>query len=155
DPSTGWTHYMVAEQAPETATGISVRARFNPNTTGAAYFDDFSVEKMVVSTTSIAEEPVRNQRPSEYLLTQNYPNPFNPSTHIRFSCPSAGWVRLEIYNLMGQHIKTLVNQEMREGTYEVIWNADNDYGEPIASGVYLYNLITQNGTISQKMVLMR
>ncbi|MCF7923049.1 MAG: T9SS type A sorting domain-containing protein [Candidatus Marinimicrobia bacterium] len=156
DPSTGWTHYVVAEQAPEEATGISVRARFNNNTTGTAYFDDFSVEKMATSPgTGIIDVSANSGVPSDYVLARNYPNPFNPSTHIRFTCPSSDRVKLEIRNVLGQHVKTLVDSEMGKGNHEVIWNGDNTNGQPVASGVYIYSLVTNKGLFSQKMILIR
>jgi hypothetical protein len=159
DAATGWTQYMVAEQAPvgdEPATGISVRARFNPKTTGTAYFDDFSVTKMIVSPVSAIEDRDEGNRvPSAYRLSQNYPNPFNPQTSIQFSCPQLGWVRMDVYNLLGQRVTTLVDGIYQGGTYNVNWEGVDDRGQSVASGVYIYSLITNDTRIARKMLLIR
>ena len=160
DSTTGWTHYVVAEQAPATATGISMRARFNPKTTGTAYFDDFSVTKMVLVTpvtppVAIEEGDGIAQYPTEYQLSQNFPNPFNPATTIQFSCPKTGWVRLDVYNILGKRVTTLVDGIHQGGTYDVSWKAVDDHGQPVASGVYIYTLMTNDTRISGKMLLIR
>jgi hypothetical protein len=72
--------------------------------------------------------------PSQYSLEQNYPNPFNPSTSISFGLPFRSQVRLEVYNLLGQRVASLVNEERNAGTYEVTWSPS------LPSGVYLYRL---------------
>ncbi|MFC1619948.1 T9SS type A sorting domain-containing protein [Candidatus Neomarinimicrobiota bacterium] len=155
DASTGWTQYMVAEQAPATATGISVRARFNPKTTGTAYYDDFSVTKMVSPTVAIEERNRTARVPTEYRLSQNFPNPFNPQTSIQFTCPNLGWVRMDVYNLLGQRVTTLVDGIYQGGTYNVNWEGVDDRGIPVASGVYIYSLITNDTRIARKMLLIR
>ncbi|MCK4578814.1 MAG: T9SS type A sorting domain-containing protein [Candidatus Marinimicrobia bacterium] len=154
--SKGWTHYVVAEQAPANATGISLRARFNPKTTGTAYFDDFSVVKMVLAPPmAIHEKDGIAQYPTEYGLSQNYPNPFNPETSIRFSCPKTGWARLDIYNILGQRVTTLVDGIYQAGTHSVSWKAVDNRGLPVASGVYIYSLVTNDTRITRKMLLIR
>jgi hypothetical protein len=72
--------------------------------------------------------------PVEFALYQNFPNPFNPSTTIRYGLPAASRVTLKIYNILGQQIAEIVNQEQSEGTYEVQWNAI------VASGLYFYRI---------------
>jgi hypothetical protein len=156
DPSTGWTHYTVAEQAPEEATGISVRARFNNQVTGTAWFDDFSVEKMIIPTTGIEPKPDQAAKlPKKYILVQNYPNPFNPETTIEYRLPSQSKVTLVIYNVLGQQIRTLTNTVQNAGTHQIIWDARDDRGELQPTGVYLYVLSTNERHITKKMVLMR
>lgn len=76
-----------------------------------------------------------NLVPTEIYLSQNYPNPFNPSTTIKYKLNQDGMVRLPVYNLLGQQIDELVSQFQSQGTYDVIWNADN-----YASGIYFYQL---------------
>ncbi len=151
----GWTHYVVADKAPEGATGINIRARFNHFTTGAAYFDDFSVVKMVTPVVAIEERGGIAQYPSAYRLSQNYPNPFNPQTVIQYSCPEIGWVRLDVYNILGQKVTTLVDGNHSVGTYNVIWNSADDRGQRVASGVYIYTLRTNDTRIAKKMLLIR
>jgi len=149
-----WTHYVVAEQAPDDATGISVRARFTSRPTGTAWFDDFSVQKMVVSSTAIDPEFV-NVVPDKFQLLSNYPNPFNPETNIRFTVPEISRVNISIYNMLGQKVRTLVNNVMITGYHTVTWNACNDMGDPVASGVYIYVMTSNDQRFTNKMMLIR
>jgi hypothetical protein len=80
------------------------------------------------------------QIPASFALSQNYPNPFNPSTTIRFALPTQSVVSLKIYNILGQEVATLVNTEHPAGFFTVEWNGRNQYGSPVASGVYFYRI---------------
>lgn len=88
-------------------------------------------------------------------LAQNHPNPFNPQTRIDFSLPHRTEARLEVYDLAGRHVATLAQEEMAAGDHHVVWNGQNQAGEPVASGVYLYRLTTPQSTLSHRMVLMK
>ena len=88
--------------------------------------------------------------PEEYSLDQNFPNPFNPRTKISYGIPEAGLVILKVYDLLGNEIAKLVNENKQAGRYEVEFNADN-----LASGVYIYRLSVNNFIRTKKMVLMR
>lgn len=90
----------------------------------------------------------------EYELKQNFPNPFNPSTQINFSIARAGQVTLNIYNLNGQLVQTLVNNTLDKGNYNVEWNGTNSNGSQVSSGVYLYNLAISNGFSSTKRMFL-
>ncbi len=157
DSTLGWTHYTVAEQAPEGATGISVRARFTSNPTGTAWFDDFSIEKMVLSGGSAIDnpDPLAANLPTEFQLLQNYPNPFNPQTTIEYYVPKNSNVSITIFNLLGQNIMTLVNAKKPQGYHQIKWNALDKYGHPVPTGMYLYVLKTDNQQIVKKMLLIR
>jgi len=78
---------------------------------------------------------------TDYQLT-NYPNPFNPETKIVFDLPESGNVKLEIYNIKGQKIKTLLDCYMSPGRSEMLWNSKDDNGKRVSSGVYFYKLQT-------------
>jgi hypothetical protein len=91
--------------------------------------------------------------PKGYELSQNYPNPFNPSTGIRFQLPEAGHVVLKIFNTLGENIRTLVEGEFGAGVYALRWNAQNDRGEKVPSGVYFYQLVTPSFTATKRMIL--
>jgi len=93
--------------------------------------------------------------PSEYALMQNYPNPFNPQTTIRYHLPQADNVRLTIYNITGQRIKTLVNEKQSAGSYAVQWNGRDQNGSLAASGVYLYQLKAGGYIQNRKLILLR
>ncbi|MFQ5632173.1 MAG: FlgD immunoglobulin-like domain containing protein, partial [bacterium] len=81
-----------------------------------------------------------NTVPTEYALKQNYPNPFNPSTTIEYDMPAAGEVVLTIYNQLGQVIKKLVHGQQEAGRYRVTWDARNDDGRKVSSGLYFYRI---------------
>ena len=93
--------------------------------------------------------------PMIYRLHQNYPNPFNPTTQIKYDLPEDGLVTINIYDVMGRSIKTLVNDNQSAGYRSVRWDATNNYGEAISAGMYIY--VIQAGTFRQtkKMVLLK
>ena len=91
----------------------------------------------------------------EFNLEQNYPNPFNPSTIIRYSIVSPSIVTLKIYDILGREVKTLVNQEQNNGTYEVNWNGDNEYGNKVSTGVYFYKIDAGTYSDVKKMLLIK
>ncbi|MCK4427334.1 MAG: T9SS type A sorting domain-containing protein, partial [candidate division Zixibacteria bacterium] len=94
----------------------------------------------------IAEE--NSQTPSGFELSQNFPNPFNPVTQISYTLPRDGHVRLEIYNLLGQKVATLVDEYQQAGQKTVNWEAKD-----LASGIYFYKLTSSGFTATKKMVL--
>ncbi len=93
--------------------------------------------------------------PTEYRLLQNFPNPFNPETTIGFTLPEASRVRLDIYNISGRLVRTLVAEEMPAGYHAVTWNARDDAGVRMASGVYIYRLSAGAMILQRKLVLMK
>jgi hypothetical protein len=93
--------------------------------------------------------------PKYYGLTQNYPNPFNSQTNIEFQVPNQSVIKLEIYNILGQKIKTLVNQEISPGSYSVSWNSKNDFGDSVNSGVYFLKFSSDNFSDTKKMTLLK
>jgi len=103
--------------------------------------------------------PVHPQRdfniPKTVKLAQNYPNPFNPTTEIRFAIPNQDKVELVIYNLLGEKVKTLHNDMLAAGNYSIRWDATNEAGHSVASGVYFYELRYQNYNQVKKMLLLR
>jgi flagellar hook assembly protein FlgD len=86
-------------------------------------------------------------------LYNAFPNPFNPNTNIRYSLKEAGKVKIEIYNMKGQKIKTYNLEHTSPGYYQVSWDSCDDKGRSVASGIYLYRLSTGNYTSAKKMVL--
>jgi hypothetical protein len=82
----------------------------------------------------------KNEIPNDYALEQNYPNPFNPSTQIKFSLPVNSNVKIIVYNLLGEIVRELTNQDMNAGTHSVQWNADDVSGKKVSSGIYFYEL---------------
>ena len=90
-----------------------------------------------------------------FELAQNYPNPFNPSTSLRYTIPQSVDVRLEIFNVLGQLVKILVNEPQNAGVKTVVWDGTNALGNKVASGVYLYKLTAGNFVQTRKMMLMK
>lgn len=93
--------------------------------------------------------------PNDFSLSQNLPNPFNPETQISYGLPKDSWVKLSIYNIRGQKVKTLVDGFEAAGHKVVIWDGTNEEGEQVASGVYFYRLDAGEFTATKKMVLLR
>jgi len=93
--------------------------------------------------------------PDEFILFQNYPNPFNQGTVIKYSLPNREYITLEIFNLLGQHLKTLVSRAQDRGEYSVYWDGTNSYSAPAASGTYIYQLKTEHLTLIKKLVLVK
>jgi len=93
--------------------------------------------------------------PTEFSLGNAYPNPFNPTTTIEFGVPSDGNVRIEVFNINGQKVKTLTNQYYTAGSYTVEWNSTDESGNEVATGVYLYRMTASDFTETKKMVLMK
>ena len=92
-------------------------------------------------------------KPRTINLSQNFPNPFNPTTTIQFDLPTASDVKIYIYNAAGQKIRTLTNGNLSVGSHQVEWDGRNDAGQKVTSGVYLYQLKTNNYSKVMKMIL--
>jgi hypothetical protein len=108
-----------------------------------------------IQTITGIETGNRVKLPNNIRLEQNYPNPFNPSTKICYSIKEPGEVKLEIFDSLGQHVKTLVNNYQTTGKYSVIWNGTDNSNNSLCSGVYFYSLFTNNKTLHKKMILLR
>ncbi len=93
------------------------------------------------------------QIPQDMELAQNFPNPFNPETRIGFSIPESQQVRLTVYNILGQVVKELVNENLAAGSYKYSWNGTDQLGRKVASGIYLYSLEAGNQKLVRKMLL--
>ncbi|OGU98862.1 MAG: hypothetical protein A2455_02325, partial [Ignavibacteria bacterium RIFOXYC2_FULL_35_16] len=134
------------------------RVRFIAQPTPRTFASPFTMPQDVWTNGEKPEEsgPVTSVReidgglPKSFSLEQNYPNPFNPSTTLRFTLPDAGNVTLSIYNLLGEKVEEVLNQELASGSYEVNFDASK-----LSSGVYLYTIKAGNYTASKKMILMK
>jgi photosystem II stability/assembly factor-like uncharacterized protein len=108
----------------------------------------------ILKTTTSGEvlglQPISNVVPHVFVLSQNYPNPFNPQTKIEFSVPKTSFTKLIVFDLLGREVTTLVNEELKPGTYEADWDGSN-----FSSGVYFYKLVAGDFTETKKMVLMK
>ncbi len=93
--------------------------------------------------------------PKEFVLYQNYPNPFNPYTKIEYQLPKITKVTLKIFNILGQEIKTLINQEQEPGNYQIMWDGTNNLGIKVSSGIYLYQFKADGFVQTKKMILLK
>ena len=98
----------------------------------------------------VSVQNLSSEIPNNFNLTQNYPNPFNPQTKIKFAVPKSSFTKLIIYDLLGREVTTLVNEELKPGTYEADWDGSN-----FSSGVYFYKLVAGDFVETNKMVLMK
>jgi hypothetical protein len=107
---------------------------------------DFSLEPIVSSENIVITNAV---------LGHNYPNPFNPVTNISYSIIETGYVTLEVYNLKGQLVKTLINEIKETGEHITSWDGNDNSNKPVSSGVYLYKMKSTNYSFTRKMILMK
>ncbi len=93
--------------------------------------------------------------PAEYNLAQNYPNPFNAQTSISFALPEAGYVSLDVFNVLGQQVKSIYSGYHQAGFASFIWNGTDGSGEPVSSGLYFYRLATDSERMTKRMMLLK
>ncbi|MBD3401732.1 T9SS type A sorting domain-containing protein [candidate division GN15 bacterium] len=111
---------------------------------------------------SVAVDGIDPELPFDFSLAQNYPNPFNPTTTISFTIGSGAsggvgprTVNLEIFNVLGQKVSTLVNDKLTPGSYDVVWDATTDNGRRVATGIYLYRLQVDDESTAKKMLFLK
>jgi len=100
-------------------------------------------------------DPKESTAPANCSLFQNYPNPGNPSTTITFTLPRTTHVTLEIYNLLGQRVRTLVDGAIDAGSHTVVWDGRDEFGKIVPTGIYLYRLQSADFVRVRKLVLVR
>ena len=93
--------------------------------------------------------------PSKFSLYQNYPNPFNPVTKIKYDIAKQGNVSLSIYDIKGRKIISLVNKQQEAGTYSVLWNGRNDFGENLPGGLYIYRIESGSFLSTKKLLYIK
>ncbi len=152
------TFYVFNGAASNTTYYWRVRAQNNVATS------DWSSEWRFATGMITGVKNSLSERPREYALHQNYPNPFSPlergafgnsETEIRFALPQAGHVVLKIFNIFGEEIRTLANEQREAGSHAVRWDGSDERGNPVASGMYLYQLRADNFARVRKMNLLR
>jgi hypothetical protein len=93
--------------------------------------------------------------PTTFDIAQNYPNPFNPTTTINYQVPQVTDVKLVVYNILGQKVRTLVNDRMEPGYHSVVWDGRNEDGRTVASGIYIYRFEAIDYTKTLKLMLLK
>ncbi len=164
----GDTAWVIRYNSPanntDAASALAVDDSCNVYVTGTSYnsltYTDYTTIKYVKNPSGVGDEVESSEKPSEFSLSQNYPNPFNPTTTIKFKVQGSRFkvplhTTLRIYNLLGQKVRTLVDEPKWAGDYTVQWNGKNDQGEQLASGVYFYLLKVGENTLAKKMVLLK
>lgn len=120
---------------------------------GWAVKDNGTISRYYLGFSSIKK--IDTEVPEVFRLYQNYPNPFNPVTKIKFDIPSdvkgkTVNIKLVVYDVLSREVATLVNEQLKHGSYEVEWD-----GFAFASGVYFYSLITEEYTVTKKLILLK
>jgi hypothetical protein len=122
---------------------------------------NYSYQALYNSTLTRVEEQ-QVQVPNTFSLSQNYPNPFNPSTAIPFTVYGSQFIvhspihtTLKIYNILGELVRTLVNEERMPGSYQVIWNGKDYKGVKVSSGIYFYRLEAGSYSETKRMILVK
>ena len=90
-----------------------------------------------------------------FTLLQNYPNPFNPTTTIEYQIQTPGNVKVAVFNITGEHVKTLESKSKKSGSYKLIWNGKNDFDTPVASGVYFVKVEHNKKFLTKKIMLLK
>lgn len=171
--SSNWTHM---DYAMDDATTGSVLKTGIVDMDGDGYFEVLLPYKALNDTTSTGDlDPAGNRvfriaewgtylsvrdltiiMPEDYKLKQNYPNPFNPNTTIEYTMPVANVISLTIYNMLGQEVLRLVDNERKDsGKYSVLWNGQDTNGKPVSSGTYFYELRFGNLSKVRQMTLIK
>ena len=119
------------------------------------YYSQLAQEFYDSAFPTMVSEGVENDLPKTMELFQNYPNPFNPTTTIKYQIPELSFVTLKIYDVLGNEIATLVNDEKPAGSYEVEFSVGRDSTPDIASGIYFYSLKAGSFFVTKKMILLR
>jgi hypothetical protein len=118
------------------------------STGGSVDFDYFRVYNSLEAPSAI--DDVNERIPTGFNIYENYPNPFNPTTEIRYDVPTLSNIRITVYDIIGRHVRTLVNAENTPGHYTVTFDASN-----LASGLYLYRMIAGNFEQAHHMMLIK
>jgi hypothetical protein len=122
---------------------------------GAGNTEPFPVTSDMQTIVSATATGIQIPKHAEWGLHQNYPNPFNPKTTIKYSIKERSHVSVKIYNVLGQLVKTLVNEEKIPGVYVKQWDSRNNAGNPVASGVYFYRLVAKDFVQTKKLVVLK
>jgi hypothetical protein len=133
------------------------QARFVSRGTASAteIFDDWFVDNVSLSGPTSVQGGSPGSVPTRFALGQNYPNPFNPTTSISFDLPHDSRVRLDVYNLLGERVRTLIDENVGAGTHQVVWDGTDERANAVVSGVYFYRLEAPGFASVRKMLLLK
>ena len=141
---------MRTERVVDIGSALSYAFSFDKNESDRSF-------RLIVGTKDFVEKNTNGvpMVPLGYSLEQNYPNPFNPSTTIQYSLAHSAHVEMDVFNVLGQKVRTLFVGDEKIGTYTVVWDGSNDYGAKVSSGVYFYRIRTGEFSATKKLVLVK
>jgi hypothetical protein len=134
----------------QAAAGIPVNGEYRH---GVGFL--FADTEIKIPNATEETEAVPAELPTRFDLRQNYPNPFNPSTTIVYDVPGAAHVLIDVFNILGQRVVVLVNEKRPAGTHKVVWNARDETGGLVSSGVYLYRIVASDFVKTRTMTLVK
>jgi hypothetical protein len=149
--ATSWTSSVV-DLTQYTGQIISLDFR---GINGQGTKGDICLDDVLIFDGSDANEDETSELPDKTVLHANYPNPFNPETTISFSLREQSHVNLDIYNVKGQHLRSLRNDILDSGIHTIVWNGRDSHGDNVTSGIYFYRLQAGTYTKTRKMILMK
>jgi hypothetical protein len=146
--------YSVSKQAPLNSL---VDLKFKMAILVGEAYETLSVTKSngVFKVSGMSAVEPNGTTPVEFSLDQNYPNPFNPTTSIPFCLKKTGETTLTIYNMLGQQVRSLVNNTMTAGSHKMRWDGLDDYGLPVSAGIYIYRLKSGDFNEARQLTLVR
>ena len=115
----------------------------------------YAGEDLNLATSDYNEDSNNSTLPSSFELTQNYPNPFNPSTTINFTIPNMAEVKINVFDINGRLVNTLINSSLTSGQHSVVWNGEDSAGNKASAGIYMYTLTSDEVSITNKMILVK
>lgn len=163
----GATSYYLSENSSWTDVGNITYKYYSKNDTGSYIYKvrarngcgDGPVNNQILvkvsSSTPVAENEDNQQLPTQYTLSQNYPNPFNATTKLEFTLPKACQVRLDIYNVLGKRIRTLIDEYLSAGYKTVTWDGKDDNGNDVSTGIHFYRIKAGEFSQAKRMVLLK
>jgi hypothetical protein len=123
---------------------------------GVVYYSPWSTEQHDTVITAATEPPDGETPPKSFNLSQNHPNPFNPTTTINYDLPVTAQVTLQVYDVSGRLVRTLVDGNVLDaGRKRIVWDGRDDFGNQVSSGIYFYRISAADYQQTRKMVLIR
>ena len=157
-----FVNYDDADPWPTEADGIgNTLELLNPtldnniSESWTASFVEFGTPGHQNSSYDALTNDVDNNLPSVFVIHQNFPNPFNPKTNISYDLPNDSYTVVKVYDLLGKHVKTLIDREQTAGYKTLVWDSKNEHGENVSAGVYIYQIKSGLNLSSKKMILLK
>ena len=151
--SGGWV--SLGQQTFPASVEIEVKVIDTGNSTQGPVIRADAVKFSLIQEISGIDDKIDENLPTQYKLSQNYPNPFNPTTKIDFQLPEKELVKIEVFNALGEKVKTIINSEYSAGYHSIQWNGTDRNGVSVSSGVYFYRLQVGDFVKTKKMIYMR